>query len=200
MMLVMALLRFTTNTISTPELVKLSLVRLFGAEVELFFTNAFGVGGKALLLVILTERSLLVRGLLGWLFTRFWPTRSNIPGWRWISGLLYGLIFGLLYNVAFTSLGLDSDVAISSYGSSLLPFGVPVWLNIFLLNVVFGLALVTLLPWHRAPAGIPEVSGGHLAGSMSRRDFSKLVAGGALAIVGGAPLWVGVKSALAGTS
>ena len=51
-------------------------------------------------------------------------------GWRWISGLLYGLIFGLLYNVAFTSLGLDSDVAISSYGSSLLPFGVPVWLNI----------------------------------------------------------------------
>ena len=39
MMLVMAVLRFTTNTITIPELMEESLIRLTGGRVEAFFIN-----------------------------------------------------------------------------------------------------------------------------------------------------------------
>lgn len=204
MMLVMAILRFTTNTISIPELIERGLISLAGGRVELFFTNTLGVGGKALLLVIIVEGTLLLRGLLGWAFTRLWPVERDISGWRWISGLLYGLVVGLLYNLLFLPQTLEADapanVASSHYSSSLLPFSVPVWLNMFLLSTVFGLTLVALLRWPRPAMGTPEVSANTFAGAMSRRHFTKVVAGGALALVGGAPLWIGVKSAFAHTS
>ena len=39
LMLVMAVLRFTTNTVSIPELMEESLIRLTGGRVEAFFIN-----------------------------------------------------------------------------------------------------------------------------------------------------------------
>src|SRR5690242_15380608 len=59
MMLVMAVLRLTTNTVSIPELMEESLIRLTGGQVEAFFINSLGVGGKALLLVTIVEGTLL---------------------------------------------------------------------------------------------------------------------------------------------
>src|SRR5215210_918166 len=94
MMLVMAVLRLTTNTISIPELMEESLIRLTGGQIESFLINLLGVGGKALLLVTIVEGTLLLGGLLGLAFTRLWPLRG--VGTRWVSGLLYGLVVGLL--------------------------------------------------------------------------------------------------------
>src|SRR4051812_50218434 len=97
MMLVMAVLRLTTNTVSIPELMEESLIRLTGGRIESFFINLLGVGGKALLLASIVEGTLLLGGLLGLAFTYFWPLRS--ANTRWVSGLLYGLVIGLLLNV-----------------------------------------------------------------------------------------------------
>src|SRR3954468_24387131 len=104
MMLVMAVLRLTTNTISIPELMEESLIRLTGGQIESFFINRLGVGGKALLLVTIVEGTLLLGGLLGLLFTRLWSTRVATTNRRWLSGLLYGLVVGLLLNAVFLPL------------------------------------------------------------------------------------------------
>src|SRR6059036_951224 len=76
MMLVMAVLRLTTNTVSIPELMEESLIRLTGGRIEAFFINLLGVGGKALLLVCIVEGTLLLGGLLGLAFTYLWPLRA----------------------------------------------------------------------------------------------------------------------------
>src|SRR3954451_5826045 len=73
MMLVMAVLRLTTNTASIPELMEESLISLTGGRIESFFITLLGVGGKALLLVSIIEGTLLLGGLLGLAFTYFWP-------------------------------------------------------------------------------------------------------------------------------
>lgn len=214
MMLVMAILRFTTNTISIPELMEESLIRLTGGQIESFFINNLGVGGKALLLVSIVEGTLLIGGLLGVIFTRVWPVSRAASGWRWFSGLLYGLILGAFLNVVFLPLvgqglfGADAlqatappEIAQSLYGSTLAPFGVPVPVNMFLLSIVFGLALVALLPWRRVvPASAPMASKSVAmadAQGVGRRDFVKALGGGAVALIGGAVLWAGIKSALA---
>src|SRR4051794_32215578 len=92
MMLVMAVLRFITNTASIPELMEESLIRLTGGRVEAFFINKLGVGGKALLLVTIVEGTLILGGLLGLLFVYF---RSLRPGGApWASGPPCGLLAG----------------------------------------------------------------------------------------------------------
>src|SRR5947209_8486872 len=83
MMLVMAVLRLTTNTISIPELMEERLIGLVGGKIESIFINQLGVGGKALLLVSIVEGTLLLGGLLGLAFTHFWPLRSFSS--RWLS-------------------------------------------------------------------------------------------------------------------
>jgi len=211
---VMALLRFTTNTISIPELMENSLVKLTGGQIESFFINNLGVGGKALLLVTTVEGTLLLGGLLGWLFTRFWPTNRGGANWRWTSGLLYGLLIGLLLNLVFLPVvgqgffGSDADgvtapsnIARAIYGTNLAPFGLPVFLSMFLFSVIFGLALVYLLPWPQtaqagAVATTQTASADAGVASASRRDFMKYLGGGALALLGGAALWAVIRQAL----
>ncbi|HEY0069505.1 MAG TPA: hypothetical protein VGE04_06000, partial [Chloroflexia bacterium] len=209
MMLVMAVLRFTTNTTSIPELMEDSLVRLTGGQVNSFFINNLGVGGKALLLVSIAEGTLLFGGLLGLAFTHQWlnEVRFTVP--RYLSGLAFGVLLGLLLNAVFlpivgqgffgsTALEVTAppDIALSLYGDSLAPYGVPMWVNMFLLAAVFGLALAYLLPW---PSTVKAADGAApLAGTpVDRRGFNKAIGGTLLALFGGGVLWVGIRQALA---
>src|SRR5437016_6314082 len=104
MMLVMAFLRFISNTITIPELMEGSLIRLTGGKIESFFINTLGVGGKALLLVTIVEGTLLLGGVLGLAFTQLWSPRVAMASSRRLSGLLYGLAVGLLLNAVFLPL------------------------------------------------------------------------------------------------
>src|SRR4051794_3734101 len=99
MMLVMGGFRFISNTVSIPELMENSLIHLTGGQIESKLINALGVGGKALLLTTIVEGTLLLGGLLGWLFTRYWPVSGEGSSWRWVSGVLYGLLVGFFLNV-----------------------------------------------------------------------------------------------------
>jgi DMSO/TMAO reductase YedYZ molybdopterin-dependent catalytic subunit len=71
----------------------------------------------------------------------------------------------------------------------------------FLLSVIFGLALVYLLPWPQT-AQEGAIAAGQTApatagvASTSRRDFMKYLGGGALALLGGAALWAVIRQAL----
>jgi DMSO/TMAO reductase YedYZ molybdopterin-dependent catalytic subunit len=147
---------------------------------------------------------------LGLLFTRFWHGRVLAGVSKWVQGLVYGLAVGLFLNVVFLpimqqgffgseAIGATApqEIAQSLYGRVLAPFGLPVWLDMFVLSIVFGLVLVYLLPWYEtanitAPAGTVE---GEQAG-MGRRDFTRALGGGAVAIVGGAVLWGVIRKAL----
>ena len=213
MMVVMALLRFTTNTISIPELLENSLVRLAGGELESQIINSLGVGGKALLLVSIVEGTLLLGGLLGLVFTRFWPYEDTGGQGKWTHGVLYGLAVGFFLNLVVlplvdqglfgsTAVGVTApqEIAQALYGSKLAPFGLPVFVSIFVLSVVFGLALVRLLPWRRS---VPARAEGEMAAVAAdvpdepgRRDFMKVLGGGALALFGGGALWVVIRQAL----
>ena len=219
MMVVMALLRFTTNTISIPELMEESLIRLTGGRIESFFINALGVGGKALLLVTIVEGTLLLGGLLGLAFARFRPAAGAN---RLMSGLLFGLLVGLLLNAVFLPLvgqgffgssALEAtappDVSRAIYGSSLAPFGLPVWLNMFVLSIAFGLAVAALLRRTRPQVVVANMQTATDApetlearpvvteSTMPRRDFSRALMGGVAALAGGAVLWLGIRNALA---
>jgi DMSO/TMAO reductase YedYZ molybdopterin-dependent catalytic subunit len=221
MMLVMALLRFTTNTITIPELMEESLIRLTGGKIEAFFINLLGVGGKALLLVTIAEGTLLLGGLLGLGFTRLWPALAGLG--RWPAAVVYGLIVGLLLNAVvlplvnqgfFGSTALEvtapPELSKTLYGTTLAPIGLPVWLTMFVLSVVFGLALVALLPWKRAVTvtatpPLTPTEGSEAAwaspstepADMPRRDFNKAAGGALLALLGGVVLWFGIRTALA---
>ena len=214
MMLVMAVLRFTTNTASIPEIMEQPLLHLLPGAVEAWFINTLGVGGKALLLVSIIEGTLLLGGLLGLLFARVWPVNMAVPNWRWLSGVLYGLIIGAALGLVFLPLmnqgvlGLDPApdavrvtappaIATAIYGTSLSPITVPLWLAMFILSLSFGLALVALIRWPQA-AGVatpaPVVATGR---ELDRREFMRALGGGALAVLGGAVLWAGIRAALA---
>jgi DMSO/TMAO reductase YedYZ molybdopterin-dependent catalytic subunit len=211
MMLVMAVLRFTTNTASIPEIMEQPLLHLLPGSVESWFINNLGVGGKALLLVSIIEGTLLLGGLLGLLFARVWPVRA--PGGRWAAGVVYGLIIGAVLSVIFLPLmnqgllGLDPapdairvtappGISMAIYGTSLSPITVPLWLAMFLLGLAFGLALVALIRWPQAAGATAPapVAGGR---ELDRREFMRALGGGALALAGGAVLWVGIREALA---
>lgn len=215
MMLAMTVLRFTSNTVSIPELMEDSLTYIAGGEIEAFFINNLGVGGKALLLVSIIEGTLLLGGLLGLGFTKLWPVRLRPPQTRWLTGLLYGLVVGTLLNAVFlpmvgqgffgaSALNVTVPPEISEllYGSVLAPFGLPVALSMYILSIVFGLTLVALLPWRKvAPTNeVVEMISEPLpaqTGALGRRDFTKALGGGLLAVAGGGALWYGIKEVLA---
>lgn len=212
MMAVMALLRLTTNTISIPELMENSLIGVIGGQIESFFIQTLGVGGKALLLTSIVEGTLLLGGLLGLLFTRVWQPRVLASMSKWVQGLVYGVVVGLFLNVVFlpilqqgffgsevVGVTAPQDIARSLYGRALAPFGVPVWLDMFVLSIIFGLMLVYLLPWPAtARARSAAVAGASEDGQagMGRRDFTRALGGGAVAVVGGAVLWGLIRKAL----
>ncbi|MGA7731648.1 MAG: molybdopterin-dependent oxidoreductase [Chloroflexia bacterium] len=212
MMGVMALLRFTTNTTSIPELMEDGLLRLVDGKTKSDIINALGVGGKALLLVSVVEGTLLLGGLLGWFFTRFWPHERFAGMSKWVSGLLYGLVVGLGLNAIFlpvmgqgffgsTALSTTAppEIAETLYGSKLAPLGLPAFLSMFVLSLVFGLALVSLLRKRAVSvatgdgAGVIPVDGPE---QPERRNFVKVLGGGALALFGGGALWVVIRQAL----
>lgn len=200
MMLVMALLRFISNTASIPELMEDQLILLTGGQTNSFFINSLGTGGKALLLVIILEGTLLLGGALGLLFAKLWPAQLAQRAGRWVSGLIYGALVGLFLNVVFLPLfgqgffgstalpvSAPSDISQTLYGTSDAPWGVPASINMFLLAFVFGLSLVRLLPWgERMPANSGLAGDGANTG---RRGVLKILGGAALALVGGAGLW-----------
>ncbi|HKP52920.1 MAG TPA: molybdopterin-dependent oxidoreductase [Chloroflexia bacterium] len=209
MILVMAVLRFTTNTISIPELVEEKLTNLAGGQIESFFIGLFQEGGKALLLVLILEGTLLLGGLLGFAFTKLWPAWRNMGANRWLSGLLYGLIVGAGLNVIvlplfghgfFGSNALQAtapqEISRTIWGSTLAPFGIPVALNMFLLSIVFGLTLAKLLRWPRTVETEGPVAVGVVEGpDQQRRSLMRVLGGGTLAVVGGGALW-GVLTAI----
>lgn len=236
MMLVMAVLRFTTNTISLPELMEGSLISIASAiyigrdTLESALITALGVGGKALLLTTIVEGTLLLGGLLGLAFTRlflpFVAQYFNLATLRrWLLGVLYGLIVGLLLNAVFLPLVSQGffgsaasevtappDIARTLYGNSLAPIGLPVFLSMFVLSVVFGLVLVRLLPWQsvaRTDAAVITTSGARTTTTttatittttdgteVGRRDFMKGLGSVGLAVLGGAALWGVIRRAL----
>jgi DMSO/TMAO reductase YedYZ molybdopterin-dependent catalytic subunit len=214
MMLVMAVLRFTTNTASIPEIMEQPLLHLLPGEIESWFINTLGVGGKALLLVCIIEGTLLLGGGLGLLFARVWPTTVAVANWRWLSGVLYGLMIGAVLGLVFLPLmnqgvlGLNPapdairvtappNISTAIYGTELSPITVPLWLAMLVLGLSFGLALVALIRWPQAAAvavPAPVVPTGR---AMDRREFMRALGGTALAVAGGAVLWAGFKAALA---
>lgn len=211
MMLVMAVLRFTSNTASIPELMENTLVQLTGGETNSFFINNLGVGGKALLIVCIVWGTMLLGGLLGLGFTHLWLKLAGSSMSRYLSGLLYGLAVGVFLNLVFLPLfaqgffGLDSralqvtappEVSQALYQDALAPVGLPTWLNMFVLSIIFGLALAYLLP-KSAMLAVGGESGLESANApVSRRGFSKVLGGTVLALFGGGVLWVAVRQAL----
>lgn len=207
MMIVMAVLRFTTNTTSLPELMEESLIRLTDGQIEAFFINLLGVGGKALLLVSMIEGTLLLGGLLGLGFTHTWLRLTGFKPGRWLSGLLYGLVIGLLLNVVFLPLvgqgffGSNAlqvtappEIAETLYGRQLAPIGLPVFISMFLLATVFGLALTRLLRWPASSvAGATTEPDVVKTTPMARREFLK---GTGAALLGGVLLFFGIRQAL----
>lgn len=202
MILVMAILRFTTNTISIPEVMEDGLLRIVPGEIKSGIINSLGVGGKALLLVSILEGTLLLGGLLGLAFTKLWPAWRNMGGKRWLSGLTYALILGAFLNVVFLPIFAQGffgsnaalatappDISQALYGRSLAPFGIPVAINMFLLALVFGLTLVKLLRWpNSVTAGSMEIAALD-APDPERRNVMKALGGTAVAVVGGGALW-----------
>jgi DMSO/TMAO reductase YedYZ molybdopterin-dependent catalytic subunit len=212
MILVMAVLRLTTNTISIPELVEEKLTNLAGGQIESFFINLFQEGGKALLLVLILEGTLLLGGLLGFAFTKLWPAWRNMGANRWLTGLLYGLIVGAGLNIIVLPLfghgffGSNAIIATAPqeisqaiWGTTLAPFGIPVALNMFLLSIVFGLTLVKLLRWPRTVEAEGLVAVEVVEGpDQQRRNLMRALGAGTLAVVGGGALWGGITAILKG--
>lgn len=207
MVLVMAVLRFISNTASVPELMEDGLLRLLDGKTKSNIINTFGVGGKALLLVTVVEGTILLGGLLGWLYVRYWPHARFEKQSKYVSGLAYGLLIGLLLNIVFlpllgqgffgaSAIGVTAppDIASALYGSNLAPWGLPAFLTMFVLGIVFGLALAALLP-ERVPATGSIAATGEPA-MPERRDFMKVVGGGAVALFGGGILWTILRGAL----
>jgi DMSO/TMAO reductase YedYZ molybdopterin-dependent catalytic subunit len=206
MMLVMAVLRLTTNVISIPELMEDILTQLAGGELEAFLIAQLDVGGKALLFVSILEGTLLLGGLLGLAFTYVWPLWRDLRVNRWMSGLMYGLIVGALLNVVVLPIvgqgffGSNAPLATAPpeisraiWGRTLSPVDIPVALNMFILAIVFGITLVRLLKWPGT------VTAGETSGNSEilsdgspdpqRRNVMKALGGSALAVAGGVGLW-----------
>ena len=200
MILVMGVLRFISNTPSLPELMEDKLLQQTGGWINSIFINTFGTGAKAIFIVLVLEGTLLLGGLLGFLFARFWPAHIEIGNWRGFSGLIYGLGIGFLLNAIFlplfgqgffgstaTPVTAPPDISQNLYGTALAPWGVPAWLLMFVLGTTFGLALVQLLP--RPGTQTAREGDEYAPQSNERRGFLKAAGGGLLALVGGAALW-----------
>jgi hypothetical protein len=193
MMGVMAVLRFTIHAVTIPELIERSLVSVVGDRLVFFFTDRLGDAGRVLLLLIIAEGTLLLRGLLGLAFVRLWPVQGRILGRKWVSGLLYGLIIGALYNAALLPQVMGTSTPQNATGpisdSPFAAFGVPIWVTVFLVNIGFGLALVAMVRWPRAAVASPVAAARLSTSLITRRDFARVVTGGAVTLLWGVPFW-----------
>ncbi len=188
MILAMALVRLL-GVLSIPELLQGAFLRLVPGDVFEFMIHLLGPGAKVLLLVQVLEGILLVGGLLGYAYARNWrpaavgasaPARLRAD--RYQGGALYGLLVGLGLVAIFWLLyvlrifnPLPASDTLFTVNLSLLFYG-----------LVFGLALVGLLPW---PTGTVTNVEPVVGANSDRRGFLRMAGGTALALVGGAALW-----------
>ncbi|HUS13594.1 MAG TPA: molybdopterin-dependent oxidoreductase [Chloroflexia bacterium] len=174
---------------SIPELLQGTFLALVPGDFFEFMIHLLGPGAKVLLLVQILEGILLVGGILGWLFVRQWhPAGPEAPPYRqllserYAGGFFYGFLIGAALVAIFFLLNAigwlnpsPADSAVPGIVVSLLFYG-----------VVFGVALVSLLPW---PGTQPQATAGTLPVDGERRDFLRVAGGTALALVGGTALW-----------
>jgi DMSO/TMAO reductase YedYZ molybdopterin-dependent catalytic subunit len=193
MIAVMAVLRFSFGVPSIPELLQGAFLRLVPGDLFEFMIHLLGPGAKVLLLVSILEGMVLVGGLLGWLFVRNWRpaapgagTLARMAAERNWSGVLYGLLVGVALVVIFFLLYVLGVFNPQPSTSVLLPVSI----SLILYGLVYGLSLISLLPW-TAPVAAPapkEAPTATIAGA-DRRDFLRVAGGTALALVGGVGLW-----------
>ncbi|MDQ2810017.1 MAG: molybdopterin-dependent oxidoreductase [Chloroflexota bacterium] len=187
MILAMALLR-VLGVMSIPELLQGAFLRLVPKDVFEYMVQNLDVGAKLLLLVQVLEGMLLAGGVLGYVYARSWrPAGSAASAFarlranRYQGGALFGLgvgvalvtLFWLLYGLKIFN-PLPASDTLLTLNLSLLFYG-----------LVFGLALVALLPWPTATTYVAPVA--NAAGD--RRGFLRMAGGTALALIGGGALW-----------
>jgi DMSO/TMAO reductase YedYZ molybdopterin-dependent catalytic subunit len=190
MIAVMGVLRFSFGVPSIPELLQGAFLRLVPGDLFEFMIHLLGPGAKVLLLVSVLEGMVLVGGLLGWLFVRNWRpagtgagTLARLAAQRNWSGVLYGLLIGVALVVIFLLLYALGIFNPQPSTSVLLPVSI----SLLLYGLVFGLSLISLLPWGAAVVR-PASATATVAGT-DRRDFLRVAGGTALALVAGAGLW-----------
>jgi DMSO/TMAO reductase YedYZ molybdopterin-dependent catalytic subunit len=200
MIVVMALMRFALGVPTIPELLQGAFLRLVPGDLFEFMIHLLQAGAKVLLLVSVLEGMLLAGGGLGWLFTRLWrPTPAGAAGWRRLTadryrvGALYGLVIGLGLVAIFLLLYLFEVMNPQPSSSILLPVSVA----LLIYGVVFGSALVSLLPWPEPAGARVAVAAAGDAADSERRGFLRIAGGTALALVAGAGLWGVLAKALA---
>lgn len=188
MILAMALVRFL-GVMSIPELLQGAFLRLVSGDMFEFMIHLLGPGAKVLLLVQVLEGILLVGGLLGYAYARGWrpagaaaPAFARLRANRYQGGALFGLLVGLGL-VAIFWLLYALRIFNPQPAESTLP---AVNLSLLFYGLVFGVALVSLLPWPNATTTNVEPVADAEEG---RRGFLRMAGGTALALIGGGALW-----------
>jgi DMSO/TMAO reductase YedYZ molybdopterin-dependent catalytic subunit len=203
MMIVMALLRFTLQVPTVPELMLSPLLRLMGGEAFSAALDRLYYAGRPLLFTAILEGTLLLGALLGLLYAwlaRHRPTDETLA--RLLNsvwgGAAYGLIIGLLLNVVF--LPLLGQPAFAHRSTELYTESpVPLWAGLILLALVYGLTLRLLLPESATRAAdeipastpIPTATLTPTDTAVGRRQILRIIGGTVLALVGGLVFWAG---------
>ena len=204
MMVVMAILRFTFNFPTIPELMLNPIVRMLGGEAFSAALDRFYYMGRPLLFTSILEGTLLLGVLLGLLYA--WLAKPNAQGRRpaifnspW-GGLLYGLIIGLLLDTVFLTL-VEQPVFASEPDGLYAPSSLSLWVGLLLLGLVFGLALQSLLPPVPIISTAPTIqpAGATAGGTMwltpvedpERRQLIRIAGGGLAALLGGVVFTLG---------
>ncbi len=194
MMAVMAALRFGAAVPTVPELMLGPILRFMGGQAFSAQLDIFYYAGRPLLFTLVLEGTLLLGALLGLLYA--WLGRPNPHAGRRpaffrtiASGLLYGLALGALLNIVFLPALGEAPFAVRAtevYSNT----PVPLWANLMLLALLFGVTLHMLLPKPSTPA---SNAGGetpfYLLPERNRRSFLRIAGGGLMAIVGGGIFW-----------
>ncbi len=203
MIIVMALLRFTLQMPTVPELMLSPLLRLMGGEAFSAALDRLYYAGRPLLFTVILEGTLLLGALLGLLYA--WLARRRPTGGTlarllnsvW-GGAAYGLIIGLLLNTVF--LPLLGQPAFADRSTELYTESpVPLWAGLILLALVYGLTLRLLLPGSAtraadeipAPTPTPTSADTATATAVGRRQVLRIIGGTVLALVGGLVFWAG---------
>ena len=188
MILAMALVR-VLGVMSIPELLQGAFLRLVPGDVFEFMIHWLGPGAKVLLLVQVLEGMLLAGGLLGYAYARGWrpagtaaPAFARLRANRYQGGALFGLLVGVGLVAIFWLLYVLQIFNPQPAESTLLTVN----LSLLFYGLVFGVALVALLPWPGvATTNVAPV----VAAEGDRRGFLRMAGGTALALVGGGVLW-----------
>jgi DMSO/TMAO reductase YedYZ molybdopterin-dependent catalytic subunit len=203
MIVAMAALRFAGGLPSIPELLLNPIVRLMGGEAFSSALDNLYYAGRPLLFTVILEGTLLLGALLGLAYARLAKPdpltglRARIFDNR-IAGILYGLLIGVLLNTVFLPLvdqPVFADRPYGIYSAS----GIPLWLGLMILALIFGVTLDRLLPEPPAAAiarrasapGAAEItpfSPSRLVAeeqATDRRHFLRIAGGTLLAVLGG---------------